>query len=261
MFRIGESKFEKALKNALRQQGLQITERPDEHTLLLTNGRSQLDFDIEEVREDFEKNGDKKSVVIFAENSAYELALEDRLNSFINAQSFLRLIVMNENEIQPHMVSADFAGQLKKTVCYTGEGSDVYTLDRKYLRKWGVPAEVLFSVADRNMGRLLGNTSYTFSEIGNGIKVMEFETKDDPLVVSMMLCNDFRELVSSKLGSRFMVAAPSRQSMIAIQEISNKLLEGLGKAILRDYNWADEPLSTDIFYYTPTGVTVAGRFR
>ena len=49
--------------------------------------------------------------------------------------------------------------------------------------------------------------------------------------------------------------------MIAVQEIPNNILSGLGEAVVKDYKWADNPLSTDVFYYTPSDITVAGHFN
>ena len=257
----GSDNFDKMFKASLKKFDLQTGEKKSDNVFMITNGRSELEFDISDVRRKFMKNKHQQITDEFASRAAYELSLEDRLLSFTNAQAFLRLIVMNGNEIRDNMVSADFAGSLKKAVCYPGEGTDIYMLDRKYLRKWAVPAEVLFAVADRNMGRLLSKVKYTCSQIGNGVNVMEFETGGDPLVVSMMLCQDFRELVTEKLGPRFLVAAPSRENMIAVQEIPNNILSGLGEAVVKDYKWADNPLSTDVFYYTPSDITVAGHFN
>ena len=259
--RFGSDNFDKVFKNSLKHSSLTAEEAQGNNIIRISNGRSELQYDISEIRQNYSKDKQARTIDDFISRAVYELSLEDRMLSFTNAQSFLRLMVLRDSETKPHMIFTDFAGSLKKTVCYCGDRDDIFMLDRKYLKKWGVPAEVLFSVADRNMGRILSRAEYTCSVIGNGVNVMEFETKGDPLIVSSMMCEDFRELAAEKLGPRFFVAAPSRESLIAVQEVADNILAGLGEAVVNDYKWADDPLTTDIFHYTPTDITVAGHFN
>lgn len=256
----GADKFDRTLRSALKHRELQIAEKANDNEYIITNGRSEIRSDITELRRKYSKLRDTACIAEFADRAAYELSLEDRLISFTNAQAFLRLIVLSSSEIKPDTISADFAGSLKKAVCYTGDNNDIYMLNKKYLKRWAVPEEVLFSVADRNMGRILSKVKYSFVNIGSGINIIEFETCGSPLVVSMMLCTDFREFVTEKLGKRFLVAAPSRETMIAVQEVEDSVLSSLGQAVVNDYKWADNPLSTDVFLYTPSEIKVAGHF-
>lgn len=52
-------------------------------------------------------------------------------------------------------------GNLRRVICYTGDNVSARILDESYMKKWDVPKEVLFSVADRNMCRMLAKAEYT----------------------------------------------------------------------------------------------------
>lgn len=257
----GADRFERAFKSALKRCNIRISDKLGEDIYIVTNGKSQLEINTAAARRQFSRTRSQADADYFAEGIYEKLLLEDRLISFTNAQAFLRLSITDEKNIEKGMIYTDFAGTLKKTVCYSGDDIELHTLSESVLKRWSVPAEVLFSVADRNMGRILSKTPYRQDELGDGINVIGFEASGSPLTVSMLLCTDFRELMTDKLGERFMAAAPSMESMLAVQEISGAVLDNLGAAVVNDHRWADNPLSTDIFLFTPKGVTVAKHFE
>lgn len=256
----GADKFERAFKSALKHCDISVTERKSDNLYVLSMGQLEIEADTTAVRQRFMKTRSQNTLDNFADELSYRFSLEGRLNSFTNAQSCLRLIVLREDEPRDGMIYSDFAGTLKKAVCYVGERNDIHMLDEKYLRRWSVPKEVLFSVADRNMGRFLAKTDFNFTEITQGVNVVEFEAKGDALVVSAMLCTDFRDFITEKLGYPFFVAAPSRETLLAVHDIPDSIFCSLGEAVARDNKWADSPLTTEIFCFTPDGVSVAAKF-
>ena len=96
-----------------------------------------------------------------------------------------------------------------------------------------VPKEVLFSVADRNMCRMLAKAEYTEKKISCGIDIncLDFKAEGNDFTVALMMCSDFREFISSKIGSRFLAAAPSKNTLLVLSEVTNDVLERLGTAI------------------------------
>jgi hypothetical protein len=143
---------------------------------------------------------------------------------------------------------------------YTSDDIVLHNLEDSTVKKWGVPREVLFSVADRNMCRLLSKAEVKESEISDGIKVMEFDLPSRHLAVSLMMCNDFRRAVEKHMGTKFLVVAPSRDSLLILENITNNILEKIGKLIVREYTQSAFPLTTDVMLFTPDNIRVAGRF-
>lgn len=160
------------------------------------------------------------------------------------------------------MIFDDFMGNLKKVVCYTSDNVTARILDESYMKKWDVPKEVLLSVADRNMCRLLKKTEFSESTInsGSGIRYLDFKAEGNDFTAALIMCSDFRDYISQKLCSRFLVAVPSKDTLLVLSEVTNNVLEGLGTAIVSEYRWASRPLTTDIFHYSSGGITVAGHF-
>lgn len=252
----GADRFERALRSAAKHYDIKIAEKTGENEYVFSKEATSVSVDTTEVRREFARTRSQETADIFAEKILRQLDLEKRLVSFTNAQAFLRLIAVNEREVRRGMITGDFAGSLKKAVCYTSDGYDITMLDEAVLKRWAVPKEVLFSVADRNMGRIFAKTEYNCSQLENGITVYEYESKGDPLTVSMMMCTDFHDFISEKLGDIFYAAAPSRESMLAVGDGGKSMLESLAAAVVRDNKWADEPLTTDIFRFSPSGVTI-----
>ncbi|MBP1545313.1 MAG: hypothetical protein J6A37_01770, partial [Oscillospiraceae bacterium] len=73
-------------------------------------------------------------------------------------------------------------------------------------------------------------------------------------------CSDFRNHISRVLGHRFLVAAPSKDTMLALSEVTNDVVERLGTAIVGEYRFATRPLTTDVFHFSSSGVKIAGHF-
>lgn len=95
---------------------------------------------------------------------------------------------------------------------------------------------------------------------GIDINCLDFKAEGNDFTVALMMCSDFREFISSKIGSRFLAAAPSKNTLLVLSEVTNDVLERLGTAIVSEYRWASHPLTTDIFHFSSTGIDIAGHF-
>ena len=127
-------------------------------------------------------------------------------------------------------------------------------------KKWGVPKDVLFSVADNNMCEIFRRTELRVSEIAGKIKVVEFVSEYDGTTSSLMLCSEFRNAVSQRLGARFLLVAPSSESMLAVEDVTNDIVESLGPVVLEEYKKTKNKLSTNVYLFSQAGISVAGRF-
>ena len=123
-----------------------------------------------------------------------------------------------------------------------------------------MPREVACSDADRIICNILSNTEIEVETLNGGIKTLDFKTSCPVFCSSLMLCNEFRSAVYERLGAKFLVVAPSRESLLVLQNITNDILEGLGTVILDEYKKAENPLTTDVLLFTPKEIQTAGRF-
>lgn len=254
-----KDKFGSEFKNALRRHNLSVAEKNGD-TFKVTNGISEFSIDISKARAEYERDPSPEMLNDLIRKIEQECDMESRMVSFTNGQEFLRLAVMREKDVKPDMISADFAGGLCKVIVYTSDDMTLHPLDDTILKRWGMPREVLFSVADRNMCRLLAKTEVKKTSIAEGVNAMEFELPCKHLGVSFILCNDFRRVVYEYMGAKFLVVAPSCESILILENITNNILEKLGKEIVREFKKSPNPLTTDVFLFTPEKIQIAGHF-
>lgn len=257
-----DEKFNRIFRSRLKKNRLIVEKRASRDYYIVTDGKNSLGYDISAEKYDYAKSKDPETADRLIERIKRDFYILERLVSFTNGQEFLRFTVMRDEEIGKGMIADDFIGNLKKVVCYTGDNIHARILDDSFMKKWDVPKEVLFSVADRNMCRLLTKTEYSESRInsGNGISCLDFKAEGNDFIVALMMCSGFREYISGKLSPRFLAAAPSKDSLLVLSEITNDVLERLGTAIVSEYRFASRPLTTDIFHFSSSGVEIAGHF-
>ncbi len=256
-----DEKFNRLFRSVLKRNRLSVEKRSSEDYYIVTDGRRSLGFDISKEKYFYAKEKNNDSAEKLVERVRRDFEILERLATFTNGQDFLRYTVMRSEEIGKNMISDDFMGDLKKVMCFTGDNVTARVLDEEYMKKWDVPREVLFSVADRNMCRLLKKTPYNETEtVANGVRCLDFKAEGNDFTVALMMCSDFRDYVSRILGPRFLVAAPSKDTIIVMSEITNDVLERLGSVIVGEYRWAAHPLTTDVFLFSSSGVNIAGHF-
>ena len=253
-------KFEAGFKNALKRQNYHIIEKESSTVYEISIGSAVFKIDVSEARQIYEETRSDEELDLLIKRLEMDFTTKGRMVSFTNGQEFLRLMLMREKDTDETMISADFAAGLKKVVVYSPDNEVIHHLDEATLRRWGVPREVAFSVADRNMCKILSNTEIEVETLNGGIKTLDFKTSCPVFCSSLMLCNEFRSAVYERLGAKFLVVAPSRESLLVLQNITNDILEGLGTVILDEYKKAKNPLTTDVLLFTPKEIQTAGRF-
>lgn len=257
-----DEKFNRLFRSALKKNRFSVEKRGSRDYYIITDGNSSLDFDVSSEKFEYARNRSPEAINKLMERVIRDFGILERMISFTNGQEFIRFTVMRDDEITGDMITDDFMGGLKRVICYTGDNVRSRLLSEEYMKKWDVPREVLFSVADRNMCRLLKKAEYSDSTAdGAGtVRCLDFKAEGSDFTVALMMCSEFHNFISERLGSRFLVAAPSKDTLLALTDVTNNVLERLGSAIVGEYRWASRPLTTDIFHYSSAGIRVAGHF-
>lgn len=253
-------KFEAEFRNALKRRQFNIVSKRDDGQYEVSNGTVMFTVDVSEARAAYEKSRSDEELDMLINRLEHDCLTKGRMVSFTNGQEFLRLLIMRDKDVTPDMISADFVEGLKKVAVYTPDDEIIHFLDEDTLKKWGVPREVVFSVADRNMCRILSKAEINEETLCENIKALEFKISSPAFCSSLIMCNEFRTAVYEKLGAKFLVVAPSRENLLVLKNITNNILEGLGTVILSEYRKAKNPLTTDVLLFTPQEIQVAGRF-
>ena len=253
-------KFETEFRNILKNLHLHIISREGKNVYEIANGTASFRFDAAKARAAYEKNPTDEKLVRISRRLEKEVATKSRMISFTNGQEFLRLMPMRDKDVKRNMISADFVEGLKKVVVYTPDDETIFYLDEATLKRWSVPKEVVFSVADRNICRLLSKAEINEEELPGGITALEIKTGAETFGSALMLCNDFHPVVKNKFGEKFLVVAPSRENLLVLKNLTNDVMKGLGTVVLSEYRKAKNPLTTDVLLFTQQDVKVAGHF-
>lgn len=253
-------KFEAEFRNILKNLHLHIISHEGRNSYELANGTASFKFDTTRARTAYEKNPTDEKLAKISCRLEKEVATKSRMISFTNGQEFLRLMLMREKDVKRQMISEDFVEGLKKVVVYTPDDETIFYLDEATLKRWSVPKEVVFSVADRNMCRILARAEISEEELPGGLVALEIKTDAAVFSSALMLCNDFHPAVKKKFGEKFLVVAPSRENLLVLKNLTGDVIKGLGTVILSEYRKAKNPLTTDVLLFTQQDVKIAGRF-
>ncbi len=253
-------KFDTEFRNILKSLHLHIISHEGRNSFEIANGTASFKFDTTKARAAYEKNPTDEKLEKISRRLSKEVATKSRMISFTNGQEFLRLMPLRDRDVKRNMISDDFVEGLKKVVVYTPDDETIFYLDEATLKRWSVPKEVVFSVADRNMCRLLEKAQLNEEELPCGIKALEIKIRTEIFSSALMLCNDFHPAVKSKFGEKFLVVAPSRENLLVLKNLTSDAVKGLGTVILSEYRKTKNPLTTDVLLFTGQDIQIAGKF-
>ncbi|MCL2053649.1 MAG: hypothetical protein FWG90_04285 [Oscillospiraceae bacterium] len=256
-----KEKFENIIKTALKRHNFSIAgvNKEDEFKYEITSGTAVFTVNVRELRKLYNLAHTEEEIESLIVEAEEFFLTESKMISFTNAQTLLRLLIMRDDEVKNEFVSADFIQGLKKVVVYTSDDVNLNILDEAFLKKWGVPREVILPVADRNMCRLLEKAEIVESSI-NETRVLELKLPSKELCVSMLMCSDLRKTVCQYFGEKFLAVAPSRENLLILEDVTKDMLEGLGSVIINEYRKAANPLTTGVMLFTQNDIEAIGYF-
>lgn len=255
-----KDKFYREFKKLLSQKNFQISRKIEEDVYEITSGTVTFTVDVRDARRDFEYGRNSKTLEFLISTIELDFTSKYKLVSFNNAQPCLRVLLMRSEDVSENYISMDFLGDIKKVVAFSTDNNTVYPLNSEYLKKWGIPKDVLFNVGDKNMCDVLREGSISVSTIAGQIRVIEFNSVNEKLRASVLSCSSFRKVVSEKLGPKFLVVIPSSESILAVEDVRNDIIETFGPIVMQEFQKSRNKLSTDVYLFTSTGISVTGKF-
>ena len=256
-----DERFNRLFRAEARKLGFSVARIKDNYCSV-SDGERSLKFDISSEKYAYARTRSAVEAQKMAERVQADFDVLDRMVSFTNGQNFLRFTAVHSGEVKKGMISEDFMGCFRKVLCTTSDDIHARILDEKYLREWDIPAEVLFSVADRNMSRTLLKMTFNEGIIdeGSNIRFMELSAETGDFAAAMMTCSGFYDFASKRLGNRFLVIAPSKDTVAAMTEPVENIYSRFRDLVTESNRWSSEPLTTAVFLYTPQGIETADRF-
>lgn len=252
------NRFNRLVRTELRRYGLEITSQRDDYCIV-TDGESDLSFSMSEEKLAFARSRSEDEVRAFAERVRGDFAVDERMVSFTNGQNFLRLTAMHAGEIKRGMISADFEGGIKKVLCITSDDKHARIVYDDILADWDVPPDLLLSVADRNMARLLTPERIASGTLFGNIRYAEIRAQDE-ISPALMMCSGFYGYMAPLVGNRFLLIAPSKDTIIAVTEPASNVGKRFRDIVTEHNRWSSDPLTTNVYLYCPRGPEVITGF-
>lgn len=256
-----KNNFYKQLKNCLSKKNFQIDKKIKDDLYEISSGNVSLVIDTCDARRDYDYGKNSETLDNLLLRIEHDFTAKSKLVSFHTAQQSLRVLLMRDEDIKDNYITSDFLENIKKVVVFSTDNNNIYPLDSEYLKKWGMPKDVIFSVCDKNMCDILRAGNLQVSVIAGMIKVVEFTSVCENLRASLLTCSSFKKHISELLGSRFLVVIPSASSILAVEDVRNDIIETFGQVVVDNYVNSKSKLSTDVYLYGANGISVAGRFN
>ncbi len=256
-----DDRFNRLFRSEAKKRGFTVAKIRDNYCSV-SDGERSLKFDISPEKYAFARTRSVAEAQKMADRVTADFEVLDRMVSFTNGQNFLRFLLIHGGEVKKGMITSDFYGGLKRVLCTTSDDIHARILDEKYLREWDTPAEVLFSVADRNMSRAMDKLVFNegvLDETGN-IRFMEFMTESSGFAPAMIACSGFYDFVRAHLGNRFLVIAPSKDVVAAVTEPAANIYSRFRDLVTENNRWSSDPLTTAVLLYTPQGTETVDIF-
>jgi hypothetical protein len=221
---------------------------------------NSLTVNLENVGKDYARDGDSDSVRRFA----------DQVIENFNQPT------QNWDSIQPHvrfqLESDDYANGfegvlhnrvgdgLVKVFVYVSEDQGRITwISDHTVSDWGVSADQIFATAERNMRTIVSQAKIEIQE-GNGVTLGMISTEETLFKASLLLADNFRELVEPGLGFPVYAVAPCRDFVFLVPRSSRGALGRLGGVVANEFNNSGHSITMDVLEVTDEGLFAIGTF-
>lgn len=215
---------------------------------------------LENVAKDYQRDQDPDAIRRFADRLLADY--NESTPDWRAVQPFIRF------QLEPDDYADGFNGTLNsrvdddlvKVFVYTPEdGSRITWISDDTVARWGVSTSQVIATAERNMRKIAAESQIELKEI-DGIKVGMISTEEFPFKASILLADNFKELVEPHLGFPVYAVAPCRDFVFLIPHNNKDFLGRLGGVVKKEYHESGHSVTMDVLEITEAGVTAIGSF-
>ena len=224
-------------------------------------GELTATVDLENVRRNYERDGDAEAVKRFAEQ--LDVNPFASRPSWDEVRPLLRyLLTPPKRDVGPDdTLYEPVADELEKIFVYTSpDGSRLSWIAPSMLTEWGVDRSEVIAAADENMDQLFDAVELE-TLTSDGVSVGTFSLDDTHFKASLILSPRFKTLVSPSYGWPVYVVAPARDFVYILATDDSDLLSRLGGVVLKEFTASGHPVTADVLEASDTGITAIGTFQ
>lgn len=215
---------------------------------------------LENVAKDYQRDQDPDAIRRFADRLLADY--NESTPDWQTVQPFIRF------QLEPDDYADGFDGTLHsrvdddlvKVFVYTPEdGSRITWISDDTVAGWGVSTDQVIATAERNMRKVTAESQIELKEI-DGVTLGMISTEEFPFKASILLADNFRQLVEPQLGFPVYAVAPCRDFVFLIPHNNKDFLGRLGGVVKKEYHESGHSVTMDILEITDEGMSAIATF-
>jgi hypothetical protein len=248
---------ESIFESIFRSRGMDFEVLEDSRYCFSHNG-GVLKISLDNIRRDYERDGDEAAVVRFLDNTL--LATSDELPGWEEAK----------DHVYPYLESTTvefdsgtlFQPRSDKAVVMLTH-LDPSSGQLRFLRAddfttWETSEEYGWKQAMQNLDRLARETKVGFLD-GAGFLLGTLEAHP-PYKASLILSRELRAKVEERMGWPVYAVAPARDFVYLISKADESELGRVGAVVVKEYKRSGYPVSTEVWLLSDDGIEAVGEF-
>jgi uncharacterized protein YtpQ (UPF0354 family) len=231
-----------------------------EGTYAIDLGGTSLDTSLENIRRDYERDGDALAIIRFVDRLTVDHFAS--VPTWDEVRPFLRysLETMDHGSALEDTLFDPVTDELCKIYVYTPpDGSYITWINHFTVEDWGAGREEIVEHAETNMRGIVLNTKLECTDV-DGVKMGMLATNETPFKASLILSPAFRDLVSPALGWPVFVVVPCRDFVFVISVKDRGFLGRMGKVVIEQYRQSGYPITKDVLEVSEQGIVAIGTF-
>lgn len=185
---------------------------------------NSITANLSSVSKDYVRDGDPESIRRFADQVME--GINEPTPDWESVQPYLRFQLEPDDSVDGFagILHSRVADGLVKVFVYTPkDGSKIAWISEDTVRDWNVTPDQVFSVAEKNMRKIASEAKIEVED-GNGITLGMISTEETPFKASLILADNFRDLIEAKLGFPVYAVAPCRDFVFIIPHANKDAL-------------------------------------
>lgn len=143
-------------------------------------------------------------------------------------------------------------------VHFDAERNVITWVTRSMLERWQVSREELTAQALANLGGALTAAQIDHFDI-DGVRLGHLTTRL-PFKTALVLAPNLKEIVAPALGWPLLAVAPDRDFLYLWDARHDAMIERMGRVVVREFNTAPYPLTTEVLSISDEGISAIGCF-
>lgn len=247
--------FDELVTQDLARRGWVFSVEETSGCLIIPHEGGSNTICLDNLRKDFSRNGDVTRVQRFFDSIEASRSLSD---TPLNVASLFWSLEPNDYAEKPYLFEP-VSSRVDRVLVHVNEVSELITfVTAEMLQNAGLTNEEASDKAYANLDAKLNESTLECQDV-LGMRLGMVSTKL-PFKTALLLAPSFQKFVESKLGWPVLAVAPDRDFLYLWSPDDSDLTNRIGSTVLREYERAPYPITTEVFEIADDGIGAVGFF-